>query len=227
MKYIVLDLNFLKQLVQEGEGLKIEFKKKAADPVKIMKEVVAFANNYGGYLIVGVADDGRIDGFTDIEGEKYVLEEAIKTRISKKIDYQIHIVQVSHIRQVVVFEIDPYHNKPVFLLYNLKRKVGKAYIRVADKSVQMSKLIRRILKGRSKDIDYVFQYGELERMVLKLLDENDFITLNQLMKHGDLSEEEASDVLVNLCLSNILKEVPQDLEDRFKINPKSKLDWKF
>ncbi|OHX68169.1 AlbA family DNA-binding domain-containing protein [Flammeovirga pacifica] len=221
-----MDLKELKQLVNQGEGFKIEFKKKAADPLKIMKEVVAFANKYGGYLIVGVADDGRIDGFTDIEGEKFVLEQAINTYLSKKIDYTIHIVQISALRQVLVFEIPPSEKQPIFLLYNLKRRIGKPYIRVEDKSIQMSKVIRKILKARSREESHAVSFGDDERKIIQLIDENGYITIDQIVKELQLPEVEVEDKMIGLCLSNILQEMPRETADRFIIHPTSALSWK-
>ncbi|NLR91037.1 AlbA family DNA-binding domain-containing protein [Flammeovirga agarivorans] len=219
-----MDLKFLKQLVNQGEGFKIEFKKKAADPLKIMKEVVAFANKYGGYLIVGVADDGRIDGFTDVDGELFVLEKAIKSRLSVKIDYTVYKVQVSAMRQVLVIEIPPSTKQPVFLLYNLKRRIGKPYIRVEDKSVQMSKVIRRLLKERSKSEEHVVSFGEIERKVLQLIDQKGYVTVDELVKL-DMDESEVVEAIIHMCLANILQEVPREVNDRFIIHPSSKLAW--
>ncbi|MBD0405253.1 helix-turn-helix domain-containing protein [Flammeovirga sp. EKP202] len=213
-----MDYKFLKQLVKQGEGQTIEFKKKAADPIKIMKEVVAFANREGGYLIVGVTDNGRIDGFIDIEGEKFVLEKAIREHVSVDIDYIIHEVSISSTHQVLVFEIPPSDKKPVFLWYNLKRKTGRAYIRVVDKSIQMSRLIRRLLKEKSKNQINTLEYGANERLVLQMLDKTKQITLNQFIKVSKLEENQAMDVLINMCLTNVIVPMPMDPEDRFVMN---------
>lgn len=213
-----MDYKYLTQLVQQGEGHKIEFKKKAADPIKIMKEVVAFSNRDGGYLIIGVTDSGRIDGFIDIEGEKYVLQKAIRESLSKTIEYVIHEVPISSTHQVLVFEIIPNEDKPVFLWYNIKKKTGRAYIRVADKSIQMSRLVRRYLKLQSRNVDHVMQYGDHERLALKMLDNSKFITLKQFMVQASLEEDEAMNILINMCLTNVIIVMPMDPEDRFILN---------
>ena len=48
-----MTLRELERLVKRGETQYVEFKHKAADPQKIMKEVVAFSNHAGGRLIIG------------------------------------------------------------------------------------------------------------------------------------------------------------------------------
>ena len=49
----------LKFLLQEGEGFNLEFKEKDKD---LSKEICAFANANGGKILVGVTDDGKING---------------------------------------------------------------------------------------------------------------------------------------------------------------------
>ena len=48
-------------ILQEGEGLKIEFKE-AFDSKNLSKELVAFANSEGGKIFLGVRDNGTIRG---------------------------------------------------------------------------------------------------------------------------------------------------------------------
>ncbi|PKP56875.1 MAG: hypothetical protein CVT89_05420, partial [Candidatus Altiarchaeales archaeon HGW-Altiarchaeales-2] len=49
----------LKQILQEGEGYKIEFKENLSN---IDKEIVAFANASGGKIFIGVDDKGGVAG---------------------------------------------------------------------------------------------------------------------------------------------------------------------
>ena len=51
----------LQFILQEGEGLKVEFKE-SFDPKSLAKEMVAFANSIGGIILLGVADKGNIIG---------------------------------------------------------------------------------------------------------------------------------------------------------------------
>jgi len=52
------ELNFI---MQEGEGLKIEFKE-SFDTKSLAREIVSFANASGGRIFLGVSDNGMIKG---------------------------------------------------------------------------------------------------------------------------------------------------------------------
>ena len=65
-----MNSNDLVALVNQGEGQRLEFKKKVDYPEKVVKEVIAFANSDGGNLLIGVDDDGNISG-VKIQKVKY------------------------------------------------------------------------------------------------------------------------------------------------------------
>ncbi|GAA4846869.1 ATP-binding protein [Algivirga pacifica] len=210
-----MDLNHLKRLVREGEGEHIEFKKKITDPLKVAKEVVAFANGTGGFLIMGVTDDGIISGMKDPEGELYLMEEVLGLRCKPKVAYHIHRIPLNHKQKVIVLEVEEHQRKPVFLIYNLKSKRGKAYIRVADKSVQMSKVVRMILKEQGRDRIQGFSYGAYESALLQYVNEHGQATLMDFIKSVGCSEEDAIEVFVRLTVSNVLDVRPNEVQDTF------------
>ena len=68
----------LKKLVSLGESQTLEFKRKAAHPEKIIREMIAFANMHGGILLLGVGDDKTLPGLKFPEDESHVVQEALK-----------------------------------------------------------------------------------------------------------------------------------------------------
>jgi predicted HTH transcriptional regulator len=58
-----MTLRELEQLVELGEGISLEFKRRVPQPERIAKEIVALANTNGGRIVLGVSDDGTIEGF--------------------------------------------------------------------------------------------------------------------------------------------------------------------
>ncbi len=52
------------ELIANGENSGVEFKNDAVEPHRLARELVGFLNSYGGYLLLGVEDDGTISGVT-------------------------------------------------------------------------------------------------------------------------------------------------------------------
>jgi len=56
-------LTKLQQFIRDGEGLTVEFKRcKHELTINVFETVSAFSNRYGGYLLLGVEDDGTVSG---------------------------------------------------------------------------------------------------------------------------------------------------------------------
>jgi len=214
---LAMDLKRLHQLVSRGEGQHVEFKRKSADPLKIVREVVAFANDKGGYLFIGVNDDGSIPGLKYPQEEAFILEKYIKEYCKPAVEYQLTYVPLNSKKQVLTFDIKKSKKKPVYLIYNVKKGSGRAYIRVEDKSVQASREVRKILKAQNSHESNGFNYGENEMFLVKYLSENIKVSLQEFAKAAAIKVEEASETLVQLTISNVLELHPADGEDWYTL----------
>ena len=58
-------LDEVKIVIREEESSRVEFKSEREKNVDLAKEITAFANVSGGYLLIGVEDDGKISGVKD------------------------------------------------------------------------------------------------------------------------------------------------------------------
>jgi len=208
-----MDIQHVKKLCSQGEGLHLEFKKKANFPEKIAKEMVAFANTQGGLLLLGVDDDGTVSGTRDIEGEAFVMEQTIEKLIWPKLDYSLQILKINEKKGVAVFDIAKGQRLPLQLKENSHTKTGKAYVRAGDQSLQASKEMREILRRRVKAKDTQFTYGDKERKLMELLDEQHEVTLREYANAAKLSRFIASRTLIKLVLANVLDIRPQEGED--------------
>jgi ATP-dependent DNA helicase RecG len=63
----------LLELIKNGESSGVEFKRDTIDNRAMAKELVAFANHFGGRVILGVDDDGSIAGLTRERLEEWVM----------------------------------------------------------------------------------------------------------------------------------------------------------
>ena len=83
----------IKQLISQGEGVRLDFKQVIQNPRKIAKAMVSFANTDGGILLIGVRDNGSIAGVRS-EDEKHMLELAASFHSKPEIEYQVEEVIV-------------------------------------------------------------------------------------------------------------------------------------
>lgn len=212
-----MSLEELQLLVKKGEGLHLEFKHKAADPLKIMREVVAFSNCLGGKLLIGVDDDGTICGVKDAEEEIFALTQAIEQFCQPQPIVKLYQIVLNRKRTVLVLDVKQAPSKPMFVIYNPKRKIGRAYFRVEDKSVQASRELRKILKMQQKGENPPFVYGEAVQALMGFLRQNPSITLPEFMELAQLPEQEASDILIRLTAANVLSISPSDKLDSYSL----------
>ncbi|HSI76190.1 MAG TPA: ATP-binding protein [Lunatimonas sp.] len=207
-----MTLQEISKLAQQGEGLHIEFKKKAAHPEKIVREIVAMANTEGGYLLIGVDDNGTVSGQRFIEEEVFVMDKAINELIFPPIVPERQLLHLNAKKGIAVYQINKSSQRPHFIVENAKRK---AYVRVKDKSIQASREMWEILKREKKQEDVVFQYGRKEEILVKALEKQPSITLKEYMQLAKLPVYVASRTLVKLVLANVLQVIPQESEDIF------------
>lgn len=209
-----MTLQEVKALAAKGEGLTVEFKKKAAFPEKIVREVIAFANTEGGNLLIGVDDDGTVSGQRFIEEEIFVMEKAIRELILPKLDYSIFTIKLSEKKGVAVFRIPKSSDRPHFLQ---DKDHKQAYVRVQDRSVQASREVWEVLKKGRILKDTIFTYGWKEEILMKALEENGKITLKEFARLAKVPGFLASKTLVRLVSANVLKIHPQESEDFFTL----------
>lgn len=215
-----MELKELYKLVRKGEGEQLEFKRKVAHPEKIVREAVAFANTKGGTLLIGVDDNGTVPGLKYAEEEVYVLNKALhklcKPRL--KFNYELIPLDENETRTVVLYNILESSKKPHYALPDEESKWGKAYVRSADKSIQASKEVKRILKLSQRKNNKAFSIEEKERLLLQYLEENKTITLSEFQALAKLNRYRASNILVTLVLSNIIKVQASDKEDTYSLS---------
>lgn len=217
-----MDYQLLKKVVRQGEGLKLEFKLKATNPERIVREAVAFANSEGGYLLVGVSDDKLIKGLKFAEEDEYVLNDAFEKYSSPLIKYQVYKIPVDAQRDVLAFHI-PKSDRVHYLVENLKTKKGKAYIRVEDKSLKASYEMREILRAKKNNRNVRFRYGEKERTLMRYLEKHKVITVEEFSKTANISRKIASKTLILLVIAKVLLIKPQEMKDAFVYNDEGKL----
>lgn len=210
----IMTIQEVKELALKGEGLQIEFKKKANFPEKIVREVIALANTQGGNLLIGVDDDGTVSGQRFIEEEIFVMEKAIQELIFPPLEVEVATVKLSEKKGVAVFRIPHSPNRPHYLLVQGKKF---SFIRVQDRTVQASREVWEVLRKSRVPRDTVFTYGKKEEVLMKFLAEQEKITVKEFAKVASIPLFMASKTLVRLVVANVLQLHPQEGADFFTI----------
>lgn len=73
-----MDKTGLLEIIRNGENSRVEFKRDDAYPDSLAKEMAALLNLEGGFILLGVEDDGRISGLTRNreDAERWVMDLA-------------------------------------------------------------------------------------------------------------------------------------------------------
>lgn len=210
-----MDYRALKELVRRGEGSHLEFKLKANHPERIVREIVAFANTEGGRLLIGIGDDKTIQGLKHADEDEFLLVRAIEKYCTPAIDYRIERISLNAERDVLVFNVPESPVKPHYVVVDPVNDIRRAYVRVADKSVQASKEVREILRGERVSRNIRFSYGDKERTLMHHLGKNESITVDGFATIANIPRKMASRTLVLLVLANVLEIHPNEMVDHF------------
>lgn len=208
----------LLELIEEGENIQCEFKRKFSTPEKIAREMIAFANTKGGYLLFGVDDDKKIFG---VESEKETSELVKDTALNycqPPLDYSIQYKEIES-KEIVIISIPESNNKPHRIQdYKSDLDINSAIvtIRVNDKSVQASKEMIRILRAQTNQSALKkYLIGQNEKSVFEYLAKNERISVKELSKLVNISERRASRTLVKMVRANLLMIHTKDNGEEF------------
>lgn len=213
--YNAFQVKNLRQLVSRGEGLHLEFKRKATYPEKIIREMIAFANTEGGTLLVGVDDDLSIPGLKYPEEESHVIQQAL-THANPRLQVDELFIPIGNGRIVLQYTIAESNRKPHFVVVANGNK--ESYVRVKDQCIKASREVREIYKRRSRKRGVKFQYGDFEQMIFRYLDEHTTMTLQTFIELSGLKRFIASQKLILLVLANVLQIAPDEKGDIYTVS---------
>jgi len=202
----------IKRLILEGENVSLDFKKTISNSEKIAKTLVAFANNRGGKLLIGVTDDGAIKGVKSEDEEKYMITRAAHLFCKPAIEPKFEEVYIDD-KVVLVVEIPKSDVKPHYALDENKK--WWVYFRVKDKSVLASKIIVDVLKEEHKQTGQLISYSEYEKKLLSYLAEHGRITLKEFSKLTRSAYKKAQKIIVSLILTGVILPHTSEKEEYF------------
>lgn len=119
----------LEELIRNGEGSGVEFKREEIRPEQLAKEIVAFANFKGGKVILGVDDDGSISGVQRADMEEWVMN-ICATHVHPRIIPYYEEVRLEN-KRVVIVSVDMGISKPYVVRHSGREDI---FIRIGSTS---------------------------------------------------------------------------------------------
>lgn len=206
-------------MIAGGESTTVEFKRKAKSPEKLAKEFAAFANTKGGYLMIGVDDDGAIVGVPSEKYEMDIIEQACYFYIDPPITPEIEIMTVAG-KDVVVVRIEQSSQKPHKLVIETSedpQASTRVYIRLGEKSViasrEMTRLMRYLNPGNDEPLR--LSIGEKEKRLFAFLEKNERATVKDFAKLVNISNRQSERLLIRLVRAGALQIVTDGSHDYF------------
>ena len=110
----MLDEIKAQELIAQGEGQQVELKREVPSKVReLSEEVCALANATGGYIILGVDNDGKFtEGFTINNSKRSALRDSVD-QIEPQVDCDIYSLIVTG-HEIWVMEVKEGEDKPYF-----------------------------------------------------------------------------------------------------------------
>ena len=133
-----IDQDFVKLLLKEEEGLKLEYKQKISSQEKIAKTLSAMSNTVGGLILIGISDQRKIMGI-DPEEERFMITTANETFCFPKANLEFHVISIDpdnlneEEKYVLLVIVHAIQDEPVYV--KLSDGNLKIYRRVGDKSL--------------------------------------------------------------------------------------------
>lgn len=204
----------LQRRVAAGEGIQLEFKRKATYPDKIVEEMIAFANTQGGELLLGVDDDGELVGVKYPDEDIHVLQDALQKFCKPHLEYHHDVIPLSTKRFVVRFQIPKSEKRPHYFVADGHRM---SFVRERDMCIKASREMREIIRRSKSSKGIRFTFGDSEKALLDHLQQNEYITLKEYKTMAGISRHMASRKLVLLSLAKVIRITPTEKGDLFSL----------
>lgn len=176
-------------LTKTPENLYLERKRSKVSLQDLANEVASFANANGGTIVVGITDDGLIEGFNSCGVKKLNdCQKVVSNFLSPTPMYDFELIEVKNQKgeddNILLFHIKAAIN---FIVRNNK---GEVYLRQGDSSIKLNPIQVKSLEYDTKERDF-----EAELLLDSSIDDIDYDMANLYKKRLE----------TNLSVEQILK----------------------
>ena len=205
----------LRELITQGEGLTLDFKKTISSARKIAKTLSAFANTKGGRLLIGVNDNGKVTG-TRTGDELYMIQSAANVFCDPKVPFEWTEHEYKG-KLVLEIYIPESQQKP----HLAKDKEGRwwAYHRVDDETLTASIVMLNLMRREMNGIPTQFTYSEPEQQLLQYIQNHGAINIKQATKELKIKRKKVIAMLVDLLAVGVLNVYTSSSKEVYDLNP--------
>ena len=205
----------LKQLIDDGENLHLDFKYCVSDSRKIARTLSAFANSNGGRILIGVRDNGSIAGIQSDE-EIYMVDTAAHLFCRPEITFIIN-PHTTGGKTILEVEVIKGNKRP----YQAKDENGKwrSYFRHHDQNLVANKVLLQIWRKEEKPLGVLIKFGNAENTLMDYLKKNGSITISKYRKIAKISSYRAESILANLIILKVLIMNASEKGFTYELNP--------
>jgi predicted HTH transcriptional regulator len=190
----------IQELIEQGEHEHQDFKFSISDARKIARSVSAFANNDGGWLLIGVKDNGTVAGVRN-EEDIYVVEQAAQMCCTPPQDVKFDAFKVDGGLIVIRATVAKAAKRPVQVIEADGRR--RAYYRVADENIAAHPLMVRAWQMQHSS---VFTLSDAETALLSVLSAStEPLSTSRLPLLLHTSQRASDDIVVRLAAMHIIE----------------------
>ena len=154
------------------ENLYFERKRARVSMQDLANEIASFTNANGGVIVVGMTDDGNIEGFNNYGINKLNdFQKVITNYLSPTPNYKTELIEVDNIKNekdnILLFHIEPALN---FIVRNNKDEV---YLRQGDSSIKLNAEQVRSLEYEKRERNFeseVLNMSSIDDIDLEVMD---------------------------------------------------------
>jgi len=186
----VLSDNYLLTLLNQGENASVEFKQGNVRAEGLAREMIAFSNSYGGTIVVGVDDEGKILG---VDGDKNYEEWVVnisRNNVIPPIHVSCHWVTLQG-KGILLVEVPKGKDRPY------QDNSGRFYVRVGstNRIASLYELMRLFQQGGFYHYDGTEVEGALETSLNQTAIERYFHSYD--IQYMEMDREEQLSLLKN------------------------------
>lgn len=154
------------------ENLYFERKRARVSMQDLANEIASFTNANGGVIVVGMTDDGNIEGFNNYGINKLNdFQKVITNYLSPTPNYKTELIEVDNIKNekdnILLFHIEPALN---FIVRNNKDEV---YLRQGDSSIKLNAEQVRSLEYEKRERNFeseILKMSSTDEIDLEVMD---------------------------------------------------------